>query len=276
MQQNSNDEFTGTPAEVARPLLTQQGMRALNAILVGDFIRTSDRAFDVQRGLIKLSVEAGKKIDFVSTLHSIEIPTPAVEATYVLTPEGEQIIRDLIETTPMTPADVTVAGDALEKQFDAGPSRFLRHVSGRDHAVGAKALAVRDLIEANSLIAGAVATLGHEAADLIMQNLLTPGAGAVAAWGHPDSGAGVDTCPGRPPHRDLMPPYISRRIPPAVVGACRVLHAVLPLPEAGPLPGEDVTLAEVLAGQARVLALSVEAAAPGAMDRLVSGEPCGD
>lgn len=109
------------------------------------------------------------------------IPKPAVEATYVLTPEGEAIIRDLIETTPMTQADVTAAGDALEKDFDAAPSRFLRHVSGRDHAVSANALAVRDLIEANTLIASAVATLGHEAADLIMQNLLTPGAGAAAA-----------------------------------------------------------------------------------------------
>ncbi|MCJ2039882.1 hypothetical protein MKK55_13175 [Methylobacterium sp. J-059] len=73
-----------------------------------------------------------------------------------------------------------------------------------------------------------------------------------------------------------MPPYTVRRMPPAVVGACRALHAVLPLPEAGPLPGEDLSLAEVLAAQARVPAAAVEAAAPGTMGRLKSGEPCGD
>lgn len=109
------------------------------------------------------------------------VPKPSEGSHYVLTPEGEDIIRDLVAHTALTQDAVTAAGDALNQDFDAAPSRFVRHVSGRDHAVAANALAVRDLIEANSLIAGAVATLGHEAADLIMQNLLTPGAGAAAA-----------------------------------------------------------------------------------------------
>lgn len=109
--------------------------------------------------------------------------TPKVEvgAIYVLTAEGEDIIRDLVAHTALTQESVTAAGDALEREFDAAPHHFVRHVSGRDHAVDANALAVRDLIEANTLIASAVAVLGHEAADLIMQNLLDPSAGAAAA-----------------------------------------------------------------------------------------------
>lgn len=65
-----------------------------------------------------------------------------------------------------------------------------------------------------------------------------------------------------------MPPFISRRLPPVLVGACRALHAAIPLPEASPVVGEDLALAEVLAGQAMMLAASVEAAAPGTMERL--------
>lgn len=70
-----------------------------------------------------------------------------------------------------------------------------------------------------------------------------------------------------------MPPFISRRMPLVVVGVCRAVHATLPLPDAGPPPAEDLALAEVLAGHARMLAASVEAAAPGAMDRLDRGQP---
>lgn len=109
------------------------------------------------------------------------IPKPAVEATYVLTPEGEAIIRDLIETTPMTQADVTAAGDALEKDFDADEARYIYSVSGRDHAVDPRALAVRDVIEANRLLGMAVATLGHEAVDTLMRALPEPVLGAAAA-----------------------------------------------------------------------------------------------
>lgn len=67
-----------------------------------------------------------------------------------------------------------------------------------------------------------------------------------------------------------MPPFISRRMPPVVVGVCRAVHATLPLPDAGPPPGEDISLMEVLAGQARLIASSVEAAAPGTMARVLT------
>ncbi|MCJ2039881.1 hypothetical protein MKK64_05245 [Methylobacterium sp. E-025] len=121
-----------------------------------------------------------------ASLHAFigtEPPQPAATEgeDYVLTPEGEDVIRDLIEHTALTQAAVTAAGDALEERVDADPDRYVRSISGRDHAVDPMALAVSDLIEANRLIAMAVATLGHEAADLIMQNLLTPGANAAAA-----------------------------------------------------------------------------------------------
>lgn len=70
-----------------------------------------------------------------------------------------------------------------------------------------------------------------------------------------------------------MPPFIPRRLPPVVTRACRAVHGAIPLPEAGPPPAEDLALAEVLAGHARMLAASVEAAAPGAMDRLGRVQP---
>lgn len=73
-----------------------------------------------------------------------------------------------------------------------------------------------------------------------------------------------------------MRPYIPHRLPPVVAGVCRAVHAVSPPPDAGPPPGEDISLAEVLSGHARVLALSIEAVAPGSMDRLRRSEPCGD
>lgn len=73
-----------------------------------------------------------------------------------------------------------------------------------------------------------------------------------------------------------MPPFIPRRLPPVAVGACRAVHAALPLPDAGLVPDADLTLAEVLARQARTLAAMVEAAAPGTMISLRRGEPCGD
>lgn len=67
-----------------------------------------------------------------------------------------------------------------------------------------------------------------------------------------------------------MPPFIPRRLPPVLVGACRAVHSAIPLPAAGPPPVEDLALAEVLAGQARMLAASVEAAAPGTMARFLT------
>lgn len=63
-----------------------------------------------------------------------------------------------------------------------------------------------------------------------------------------------------------MPPFIPRRMPPVAVGVCRAVHASLPLPDAGPTPGEDLSLADALSAQARLLADSVEAAAPGTME----------
>lgn len=67
-----------------------------------------------------------------------------------------------------------------------------------------------------------------------------------------------------------MPPFLSRRLPPVVVGVCRAVYAAIPLPDVGPPPGEDVSLEEVLAGQARLIAASVEAAAPGTMARVLT------
>jgi hypothetical protein len=63
----------------------------------------------------------------------------------------------------------------------------------------------------------------------------------------------------------MVIPFIPRRLPPVVRGACRVVHAVAPLPEAGP-PAGDRTLREVLLDQARALAAGVEAEAPGLME----------
>lgn len=62
-----------------------------------------------------------------------------------------------------------------------------------------------------------------------------------------------------------MHPFHPRRLPPAVVGACRALDGVLTLPEAGPAPDGDLSLADVLARHAQLLAASVEEAAPGTM-----------
>lgn len=108
-------------------------------------------------------------------------PRVEIDAIYVLTPEGEQIIRDLIETTPMTQADVTATGDAIERDCDAAQDRYFLNVSGRDHAVDPRALAVRDVIEANRLLGMAVAVLGHEAVDALMRALPEPVLGAAAA-----------------------------------------------------------------------------------------------
>lgn len=109
--------------------------------------------------------------------------TPRVEigAIYVLTPEGEAIIQDLVEHTALTQQDVAAAGDALEQDFDQAPDRYVRNVSGRDHAVDPRALAVRDVIEANRLLGMAVAVLGHEAVDEMMRALPEPVLGAAAA-----------------------------------------------------------------------------------------------
>ncbi|TXN41264.1 hypothetical protein FV232_09740 [Methylobacterium sp. WL30] len=62
-----------------------------------------------------------------------------------------------------------------------------------------------------------------------------------------------------------MNPFPPCRLPPAVVGVCRALDGVLTLPEAGPAPDGDLSLADVLAVHARMLAASVEEAAPGLM-----------
>jgi hypothetical protein len=62
-----------------------------------------------------------------------------------------------------------------------------------------------------------------------------------------------------------MSPFSPRRLPPAVVGVCRALDGVLTPPEAGAAPDGNLSLAEVLAGHARMLAASVEEAAPGLM-----------
>lgn len=64
-----------------------------------------------------------------------------------------------------------------------------------------------------------------------------------------------------------MPPFIPRRLPPVVRGACRVVHDVAPLPDAGP-PAGDRSLREVLVEQARTLSEAVEAEAPGLMECL--------
>ncbi|MCJ2081547.1 hypothetical protein [Methylobacterium sp. J-090] len=63
----------------------------------------------------------------------------------------------------------------------------------------------------------------------------------------------------------MIVPFIPRRLPPVVRGACRVVHDVAPLPDAG-RPAGDRTLREVLIEQARALAASVEAEAPGLME----------
>lgn len=109
------------------------------------------------------------------------VPKPAEGGHYVLTPEGAAIIQDLVAHTALTQESVTAAGDALDREFDAAPSRFVRHISGRDHAVSANALAVRDVIEAHRLLGLAVATLGHEAVDEMMRALPDSILGAAAA-----------------------------------------------------------------------------------------------
>ncbi|QEE39917.1 MULTISPECIES: hypothetical protein [unclassified Methylobacterium] len=64
----------------------------------------------------------------------------------------------------------------------------------------------------------------------------------------------------------MIVPIIPRRLPPVIRGACRVVHAVAPLPDAGPPPARNRTLREVLIEQARALADGVEAEAPGLME----------
>lgn len=100
--------------------------------------------------------------------------------TYEITPEGAAIIRDLIEQVPLTQEAVTAMGEAIEQDCDATPDRYLRNISGRDHAVDPTALAVRDVIEAHRILGQAVATLGHEAVDAMMRSLPAPILGAAA------------------------------------------------------------------------------------------------
>lgn len=64
----------------------------------------------------------------------------------------------------------------------------------------------------------------------------------------------------------MVIPFIPRRLSPVVRGACRVVHQVAPLPDAGPPPAWDRPLREVLIEQAQALAQAVEAEAPGLMD----------
>lgn len=62
MREDFTDEFTGTRAVAACSLLTQEGMRGLNAILEGDFSDLSDRTFEELRTLVALAAEAAGKM----------------------------------------------------------------------------------------------------------------------------------------------------------------------------------------------------------------------
>ncbi|TXN41266.1 hypothetical protein FV232_09750 [Methylobacterium sp. WL30] len=99
---------------------------------------------------------------------------------FALTPAGEDAIRRFVDAVDLTQAAVSAGSDALEQAIEADEGRYVYAVSGRDHAVDPRALAVRDLIEANRLYAMAVATLGLEAADLILQHMPMPDVGAAA------------------------------------------------------------------------------------------------
>ena len=137
------------------------------------------RGHDDREHIERMLTEATKAVSEAWAEMKVFMTTPPVEdEAYVLTPEGEDIIRDLIETTPMTQSAVTAAGDAQEARVDADEARYIDSVSGRDHAVDPRALAVRDTIEANRLLGMAVATLGHEAVDTLMRNLPEPVLGA--------------------------------------------------------------------------------------------------
>ncbi|WP_264048847.1 hypothetical protein [Methylobacterium flocculans] len=102
------------------------------------------------------------------------VPKAAMGNVVALTPAGEDAIRRFVDAVDLTQDAVSAGGADLERRIEADPDRYLRDVSGRDHAVDPRALAVRDTIEANRLLGMAVATLGHEAVDTLMRNLPEP------------------------------------------------------------------------------------------------------
>ncbi|MCJ2081544.1 hypothetical protein [Methylobacterium sp. J-090] len=112
-------------------------------------------------------------------------------ATYELTPEGAAVIEAFVQSVPLTQEAVSAGGDALERQFDADPDRYLRAVPGLskrdvvasfeepldaapDPVEDLQAQAVRRVIEANRLLGQAVAVLGPAAVDLMMHHLAAP------------------------------------------------------------------------------------------------------
>ena len=202
MRADFTDEFTGTPAETACSLLTQEGMRALNAILQGDYTEMSDRTFAEVRDLVALAVEASMKVGHLDGIHgafvdadgkvtslktgrSYELPhgtelrwsAPPVIAAgkpglYALTPKAEAAIKAFVESVPLTQEAFTVGSDALEREIERSYGEPLDAVP--DEIADQRAEAVRRVIGANRLLAQAVAVLGPEAVDLVMYHLAAP------------------------------------------------------------------------------------------------------
>lgn len=137
------------------------------------------------RGLIHSLNEGGYEIVPVQK-------APLVEgATYELTPEGSAAIEAFVQSVPLSQEAISAGGAALEREFDAKPDRYIRAVPGLserdvvasfeepldavpDEIADQRAEAVRRVIQANRLLAEAVAVLGPEAVALMMHNLAAP------------------------------------------------------------------------------------------------------
>ncbi|WP_238272966.1 hypothetical protein [Methylobacterium cerastii] len=108
------------------------------------------------------------------------MPKTVMGNVFPLTPAGEDAIRRFVDAVDLTQEAVSAGGADLGRRIETDPDRYLRDVSGRDHAVDPLALAVRDAIEASRLLNLAAATLGREAVDTLLQVLTKPAPAAAA------------------------------------------------------------------------------------------------
>lgn len=62
------------------------------------------------------------------------VPMTTLGAVYVLTPEGEDLVRKFVDGVSLTQDEVTAGGEALEREIEGNPDRYFLLVGPRGEA----------------------------------------------------------------------------------------------------------------------------------------------
>ena len=103
-----------------------------------------------------------------------DITTDALPPVYDLTPAALSVIEAFCAATPLTQDAVTIMGESVELLIESDQDRYFQEAGSQALSVDRHAQAVRDVVRANELLAGAVAILGYQAVDVLMRALPDP------------------------------------------------------------------------------------------------------